>query len=454
MNEQNMRFRIGVFVLSSVILLASLVMLFGHWPTVFKRPDRYTIIFQNAPGVEEGTPVRRSGVRIGQVQSIELDDVTGRVRAIIDIDRPHPLYETDEAVLVHGILSGDTSIDFAPARKTAPDAEPARLPAGAELVGGVQADVPTLLNQTSTMVPSAQEALVEIKTTLQRFEKVAPLVEEALKQYTELGKTLNAAGPDFRDTLKNVKDAVPEVRALVKTARELEPELRRTNEEVQVAIRNWGRVGERVNVLLESNEAKLTDTVDRVNQAATRVVSLLSDENQKNINETLRNFNATSKNLDNLSRNFDDFLKEARQSAKQIDETIKITEQVMANLQKATKPIADRSEAVMKNLEELTEGLNKTLYDTRELLKIFSEGDGTLKRLLTDASLFNNVNDTVLLLNRSLPSIDLILHNIEVFSDKLARHPELIGVGGAVRSSSGLKDSPFAPSRPRFGGGD
>ncbi|HEV8061306.1 MAG TPA: MlaD family protein, partial [Gemmataceae bacterium] len=425
MNEQNMRFRIGVFVLSSVILLASLVMLFGHWPTVFKRPDRYTIIFQNAPGVEEGTPVRRSGVRIGQVQSIELDDATGRVRAIIDIDRPHPLYETDEAVLVHGILSGDTSIDFAPAKKTAPDAEPARLPAGAELVGGVQADVPTLLNQTSTMVPTAQEALVEIRTTLRRYEKVAPMVEDALKQYTELGKTLNAAGPDFRDTLKNVKDAVPEVRALVKTARELEPDLRRTNEEVQVAIRNWGRVGERVNVLLETNEAKLTDTVDRVNQAAIRVVSLLSDENQKNFNETLRNFNATSKNLDSLSRNFDDFLKEARQSAKQIDDTIKITEQVMANLQKATKPIADRSEAVMKNLEELTEGLNKTLYDTRELLKIFSEGDGTFKRLLMDASLYNNVNDTVMLLNRTLPSIDLILHNIEVFSDKLARHPEL-----------------------------
>ena len=452
MNEQNMRFRIGVFVLSSVILLASLVMLFGHWPTIFKRPDRYTIIFQNAPGVEEGTPVRRSGVRIGQVQSIELDDATGRVRAIIDIDRPHPLYVTDEAVLVHGILSGDTSIDFAPAKKTAPNTEPARLPAGAELVGGVQADVPTLLNQTSTMVPSAQEALIEIRTTLKRYEKVAPMVEDALKQYTELGKTLNAAGPDFRDALKNVKDAVPEVRALVKTARELEPDLRRTNDEVQVAIRNWGRVGERVNVMLETNEAKLTDTVDRVNQAATRVVSLLSDENQKNINETLRNFNATSKNLDNLSRNFDDFLKEARQSAKQIDDTIKVTEQVMANLQKATKPIADRSEVVMKNLEELTDGLNKTLYDTRELLKVFSEGDGTFKRLLTDASLYNNVNDTVLLLNRTLPSIDLILHNIEVFSDKLARHPELIGLGGAVHPSSGLKDSPFAPSRPRFGG--
>lgn len=494
MNEQVVRFRIGVFVLSSAILLAALVMLFGRWPTLFKRPDHYTILFQNAPGVEEGTPVRRSGVRIGQVQSLELDDATGRVRAIIAIDRPHPLYVTDEAVLVHGILSGDTSIDFAPARKLPQDGEPSRLPPGAELVGGVQADVPTLLNQTSVMVPTAQEALNEIRTTLRRYEKVAPMVEDALKQYTELGKSLNAAtpdfrealkqatelsktlnaagpdfreglkqytefgkllnasGPDFRDTLKNVKEAVPEVRALVKTARELEPELRKTNEEVQLAIRNWGRVGERVNVLIESNEAKLTDTVDRVNQAAQRVVNLLSDDNQKNINETLKNFNATSKNLDNLTRNFDDFLKEARLTTKKLDDTIAITEQVMVNLQKATKPIADRSENLMKNLEELTEGLNRALFDTRELLKVYVEGDGTIKRLLTDPSLYNNVNEAVCLLTRSLPRIDEILKNVEVFSDKLARHPESIGLGGAIRPSSGLKDSPFAPSRPRFGG--
>jgi phospholipid/cholesterol/gamma-HCH transport system substrate-binding protein len=494
MNEQNMRFRIGVFVLSSVILLASLIMLFGHWPTFFKRTSHYTVLFQNAPGVEEGTPVRRSGVRIGQVQSVELDDATGRVRALIEIDFPHPLYQTDEAVLVHGILSGDTSIDFAPARKAPLDAEPARLPPGAELVGGIQADVPTLLNQTSVMVPTAQQALEEIRTTLRRYEKVAPLMEDALKQYTELGKTLNAAspefretlrqlaefgkilnasgpdiresirqytefgkllnasGPDFRDTLRGVKDAVPEVRALVKQANELAPELRKTNEEAQVALRSWGRTGERVNVLLESNEAKITETIDRVSQAASRVVNLLSDDNQKNFNETLKNLNSTSRNLDILSHDFDDFIKEARNSAKQLDETIKLTDQVLANLNKATKPIADRSEVLMKNLEDLTEGLNKTLFTTREMLKVINEGDGTIKRLFTDPSLYNNVNEAVCLLTRSLPRIDYILQNMETFTDKLARHPESLGLRGAIVPSSGLKDSPFAPSQPRFGG--
>jgi phospholipid/cholesterol/gamma-HCH transport system substrate-binding protein len=31
------------------------------------------------------------------------------------------------------------------------------------------------------------------------------------------------------------------------------------------------------------------------------------------------------------------------------------------------------------------------------------------------------------------------VRDLKIFSDKVARHPEIIGVGGALRGSSGLK---------------
>src|SRR6266851_5903422 len=108
-NEQNLTFRIGIFALASIVLLAILITLFGGSSTLFKMQDSYTIVFDYAPGVAEGTPVRRSGVRIGQVQKVELDDKTGKVRVTIRIDRPHVFYEDDQPVLVQGALSGDTS---------------------------------------------------------------------------------------------------------------------------------------------------------------------------------------------------------------------------------------------------------------------------------------------------------------------------------------------------------
>ena len=79
MTEQGMRFRIGLFVLAALVLLASLVTLFGSMPVLFKAQHEYTVTFKDAPGIGAGTPVRRSGVRIGEVKTI--DCLKGRVEA-------------------------------------------------------------------------------------------------------------------------------------------------------------------------------------------------------------------------------------------------------------------------------------------------------------------------------------------------------------------------------------
>jgi len=55
---------------------------------------------------------------------------------------------------------------------------------------------------------------------------------------------------------------------------------------------------------------------------------------------------------------------------------------------------------------------------------------------------YNNLNDAASMLTHSLPRIDRILHDFEVFADKIARHPESLGVGGAIRPSAGLKEAP------------
>jgi phospholipid/cholesterol/gamma-HCH transport system substrate-binding protein len=41
-----------------------------------------------------------------------------------------------------------------------------------------------------------------------------------------------------------------------------------------------------------------------------------------------------------------------------------------------------------------------------------------------------------------MPRLDRILKDFETFADKLARHPELLGVRGAVKPSAGLKEPP------------
>ena len=62
------------------------------------------------------------------------------------------------------------------------------------------------------------------------------------------------------------------------------------------------------------------------------------------------------------------------------------------NLQKITKPFSDRSETTSRNLDESLAKLNRTLTDVNQMVQAVGQSDGTLNKLLTDPSLYNNVD--------------------------------------------------------------
>ena len=41
---------------------------------------------------------------------------------------------------------------------------------------------------------------------------------------------------------------------------------------------------------------------------------------------------------------------------------------------------------------------------------------------------------------RVMPRLDRVMRDVEVFADKIARHPESLGLGGVVSPSAGLKE--------------
>jgi phospholipid/cholesterol/gamma-HCH transport system substrate-binding protein len=393
MNEQALRFRLGVFVLMTLILLAVLVLLFGGFPTLFKQHHTFVVTFPNATGLSPGTPVRRSGVRVGEVQRVDLDEESGVVRVTLLVDARHIIRRDDRPTLVHGILGGDTSIDFVPRHPGDATADRTPVPPGSELPGATQADVAALMNQTS-------------------------------------------------DTIPEVRRTNEEIRELARAWRGMIPELRRTNDEILVTSRNWGRLGERLDVLLQTNQEKLVKTLDNVNDTVVRMGDTFNAENQRNLAATLKNVRAGTENLESISRSTDELMKESRQTLKRVNDSLGRTDEVMGNLQRATKPLADRGDTVMRNLDESSDKLNRTLTDVRELLRVIAMKDGTFQRFVADPALYNNLNDAAFGLTRILPRLDRILHDLEVFSDKIARHPETLGIRGAVAPGSGLKEGP------------
>src|SRR5438552_12057558 len=170
MNEQALRFRIGVFVLAAMILLAVLVILFSGLPTIFVQHRQYTVVFDDAPGVAPGTPVRRSGVRIGEVKGVDLDDETGKVRVAIVVEKKYTLRKNDKPTLTAGLLGGDVTIDLVP---LPPDGEPDRsaVEPGTELAGAKQPDARALMNQASDVFPDLRRTNAELQVAARNWAR-------------------------------------------------------------------------------------------------------------------------------------------------------------------------------------------------------------------------------------------------------------------------------------------
>jgi phospholipid/cholesterol/gamma-HCH transport system substrate-binding protein len=473
MTEQAMRFRLGIFVLATLILLGVLTTLFGGFADLFTSVHHYTVTFDNAPGVAAGTPVRRSGVRIGQVKSIDLDNDTGRVQVQIEVEAKYTLRHEDQPKLVRGILGGDSSIDFVTEPTASKLGNPAPLVEGETIPGEVQKDVNTLVDKTSELMPSARETLEHLRKTADSFEKMSPLMEQTMREFRDVARECREMIPEWRGVGKATREMIPEWRGVAKATRAMIPELheltresrktipalRRTGEEIRVAAESWGALGERINVLLATNEEKLQKSLDNLNRALngmngvfceenqrnlTRsfagMANVFCEENQRNLSTTLKNVRTGSDNLQTVSKNTEELVKESRETIHRVNDSVKQADNILDSMRKAVKPLPERSERILRNLDESTDKLNRCLTEAREFLNCLARSDGLLRRLLFDPSLYNHLDEAACAVTRALPRMDQILRDMAVFADKLARHPEAIGLGGVIRPSSGLKE--------------
>jgi ABC-type transporter Mla subunit MlaD len=200
---------------------------------------------------------------------------------------------------------------------------------------------------------------------------------------------------------------------------------------------------------LQTNQDMIVKTLENLNDVVIRIATLFSEENQRNLTAILRNARAGSENLEAISKGTEEIIKEGRLTMKRFSESLNRADDVLSNLQQASKPLAERGPSVMKNLDESVERLNRVLLEVSDLLRAFRQDDGALGKFFRDPSLYNNINEAACMLTRMMPRLDRILKDFEVFADKVARHPESLGLGGVVTPSAGLKEAPSAILAPR-----
>ncbi|MDX1401781.1 MAG: MlaD family protein, partial [Kiloniellales bacterium] len=274
--------------------------------------DRYDIVYQGSvTGLKEGSPVRFSGVRIGEVVLISLDpDRPGDVRVTIEVDREtSPVREDTQASLeLEGLTGGRYillhagSIDARPPQPPDEGGNPV-LTARSSAFEKVLEGAPEVLDNANLLLLRANEVLNEEnrKNLATVLRQLADITTEIAAHREEIRGLLK----DANLTMSNLRDASE---SLQEMAYSLEGDIK----------------------LLTEKAAKTLDTIDALGGEGQRVLGEVSEKTGRTLSafETLANNTDTA--ITDLSAEARRFLSGVDSTSRQLEETMQEIEALVA----------------------------------------------------------------------------------------------------------------------------
>ncbi|MCE9534130.1 MAG: MlaD family protein, partial [Planctomycetes bacterium] len=329
MTERQQRLRLGIFVVLTLGLFGGLILLFGGAPTLFSKSVQYTMIFSDAPGIAAGTPIRKSGVKVGVVSAVVLDDTTGQVRVSVALNPNFTPRTSDEPTVTRGILAGDTAIDFIP-RSTEKAAVGDPIPPGTVIQGVSPFNAKILLDQATGVVPEAQRSLEQLRKSLEALERVSPQIETTFREIGDLAKSGREFIPELKRTNDSFRDLfvgtdLNEIKGII-------PELKKTNDEVRFFLKTASFWIEETGVMVKKNEPKIAKAIDSLTTTSDRVGEIFNAENQKNIAEVIKNSRDASARFDRLAMGAEDLMKDGKVAMKTFNSAMGQTEQAITEV--------------------------------------------------------------------------------------------------------------------------
>jgi len=266
MNERVMQFRIGMFVIVAGLVLTMLIVWFGESPSLFRDHVFVRVRYDEAPGVAEGIPVRKSGIRVGEVSAIAFDDRPNQrdgVLVTLSLDRKYKI-KAGSVPRVTRSLIGDPAIDWMPGtgRGYLPMAD---APLNAPVIEGDIAPDP------AKALAAATQAFEKVGDTLKSIDAAATGIAEVTRSAKKLdtflatwdttGQRVTAAADgidrfiranenDFRPTVTNLREVTGKLNAT------LDPP---TLDSLRTGAKQLALASSRLNTSLESADPLFRD---------------------------------------------------------------------------------------------------------------------------------------------------------------------------------------------------
>lgn len=222
MNERVMQFRIGLFVIVSGLVLTMMVVWFGETPSLLRDLVYLKVRYAEAPGVLEGVPVRKSGIRIGEVVAITFDERKDQPEGVVvtlALESRYKIRKGSVPRLTRSLI-GDVAIDMEPSNSE--EFQPVGKSPNTDIFieGQVAPDPSKALAAATKAFEKAGETLEAINEAaggLAKITKSADNLDRLLTTWHETGQNVSGAAKrlngfiaanegNFQPALANFRD--------------------------------------------------------------------------------------------------------------------------------------------------------------------------------------------------------------------------------------------------------
>jgi len=249
--------------------------------------NNYSAYFADAAGLQADAPVEVSGLRAGQVSSIELDGA--RVLVKFSVDQSISLGDRTEAAIKTKTVLGAKFLEITPRGQgqqssTIPLARTASPYQLTEVLGDLSATISGL--DTRTVSES-------LGTLAETFSKTPPALQVAVQGVGRFADTLNKRDQQLRSLLANASKATgvlsersDQVVSLIANANALLVQLKTQSTALDNISRNISAVGKQIEGFIADNRQTLKPALDKLNE----VLSIV-DNRKTRIQDAIKRLN-------------------------------------------------------------------------------------------------------------------------------------------------------------------
>ena len=213
----------------------------------------------------------------------------------------------------------------------------------------------------------------------------------------------------------------------------LEPKLGGALESLAQASESVTRLSTNLDRLLLGEDDNFAKMVRKTEQALDSFSLAMA-----NINDVMGD-PAARANLRETLNSLPSVIADLRTTVQGIGATVDTADRNLRNLEGLTKPLGERGEGMVAQIDRTIGRLDEVLQQAAFFAKALNESEGTLGKLVRDPKVYDDLAQAAANVSRLTRELRPIVDDVRVFTDKIARHPEQLGVRGALDRRPGVK---------------